>query len=110
MTPCIVNAGRFVAKEELIKAVSPHAVVTDESVTRCVSEHLMEGVTRSRHGREVKRYAARISQTSSTGIPIDLWEAPGWLMSELGQREVPAENLPCSNRMRRQHVVLRCVV
>jgi TolB-like protein/Tfp pilus assembly protein PilF len=34
----VENAGRLVAKEELIKAVWPHVVVTDESVTRCVSE------------------------------------------------------------------------
>lgn len=34
----VKNAGRLVAKEELIKAVWPHVVVTDESLTRCVSE------------------------------------------------------------------------
>jgi adenylate cyclase len=34
----VENAGRLVAKEELIKAVWPNVVVTDESVTRCVSE------------------------------------------------------------------------
>jgi TolB-like protein len=34
----VENAGRLVAKEELIKAVWPNIVVTDESVTRCVSE------------------------------------------------------------------------
>lgn len=32
------NAGRLIAKEELIRAVWPNVVVTDESVTRCVSE------------------------------------------------------------------------
>jgi adenylate cyclase len=34
----VENAGRLVAKEELIKAVWPNVFVTDESVTRCVSE------------------------------------------------------------------------
>jgi len=34
----VENAGRLVAKEELIKAVWPNVVVSDESVTRCVSE------------------------------------------------------------------------
>ena len=34
----VANAGRLVAKEELIKAVWPHVVVTDESLARCVSE------------------------------------------------------------------------
>jgi len=34
----VENAGRLVAKEELIKAVWPNVVVTDEGVTRCVSE------------------------------------------------------------------------
>jgi TolB-like protein len=34
----VENAGRLVAKEELIKAVWPNVAVTDESVTRCVSE------------------------------------------------------------------------
>lgn len=34
----VENAGRLVAKEELIKAVWPNVIVTDESVTRCVSE------------------------------------------------------------------------
>lgn len=34
----VENAGRLIAKEELIKAVWPNVVVTDESVTRCVSE------------------------------------------------------------------------
>jgi TolB-like protein len=32
------NAGRLASKEELIKAVWPHVSVTDESVTRCISD------------------------------------------------------------------------
>src|ERR1700686_1279937 len=34
----IENAGRLVTKDELIKAVWPNVTVTDESLTRCVSE------------------------------------------------------------------------
>jgi len=34
----LVHAGRIVAKEELITAVWPHVVVSDESLTRCISE------------------------------------------------------------------------
>jgi len=32
------HAGRVVGKEELIKAIWPHVTVTDESLTRCISE------------------------------------------------------------------------
>src|SRR5579859_4540154 len=36
---CLVeNAGRLVTKDELIKAVWPNVIVTDESLTQCVSE------------------------------------------------------------------------
>jgi adenylate cyclase len=34
----VENAGRLVTKEEIIKTVWPNVVVTDESLTRCVSE------------------------------------------------------------------------
>jgi adenylate cyclase len=34
----VENAGRLVLKDELIKAVWPNVVVTDESLTRCISE------------------------------------------------------------------------
>jgi adenylate cyclase len=34
----VENAGRLVPKDELIKAVWPNLVVTDESLTRCVSD------------------------------------------------------------------------
>src|SRR5262249_1064612 len=34
----VENAGRLVTKEEFIKAVWPDVVVTDESLTHCVSE------------------------------------------------------------------------
>lgn len=34
----VENADRLVLKEELIKAVWPHVVVTDDSLTQCVSE------------------------------------------------------------------------
>ena len=34
----VTNAGRLISKEELIAAVWPNAVVTDESLTRCVSD------------------------------------------------------------------------
>src|SRR2546423_15674126 len=34
----VENADRLIHKEELIKAVWPHVVVTDDSLTQCVSE------------------------------------------------------------------------
>jgi len=34
----IENAGRLVAKDELVRAVWPNVIVTDESLTRCVSD------------------------------------------------------------------------
>jgi TolB-like protein/Flp pilus assembly protein TadD len=34
----VENAGRLVSKDELIRAVWPNVVVTDESLTRCVSD------------------------------------------------------------------------
>ena len=36
---CLVeNAGRLVSKDELIRSIWPNVIVTDESVTRCVSD------------------------------------------------------------------------
>src|SRR6266705_2139750 len=36
---CLVeNVGRLVTKDELIKAVWPNVIVTDESLARCISE------------------------------------------------------------------------
>ena len=34
----VENAGRLVPKDELVNALWPHVVVTDESLTRCVSD------------------------------------------------------------------------
>ena len=34
----VENADRLITKEELIKAIWPHVVVTDDSLTQCVSE------------------------------------------------------------------------
>jgi len=34
----VENSGRLVSRDELIKAVWPDVIVTDESVTRCVSD------------------------------------------------------------------------
>jgi adenylate cyclase len=34
----VENAGRLVSKDELIRAVWPNVIVTDESLTRCVSD------------------------------------------------------------------------
>src|SRR6266581_5953860 len=34
----VENAGRLVPKDELIKAVWPNVIVTDESLTRCISD------------------------------------------------------------------------
>jgi DNA-binding winged helix-turn-helix (wHTH) protein len=34
----VENAGRFVSKDELIRAEWPDVIVTDDSLTRCVSD------------------------------------------------------------------------
>src|SRR5207248_3866572 len=34
----VENAGRLVAKDELIKAIWPNVIVSDESLTHCVSD------------------------------------------------------------------------
>jgi adenylate cyclase len=34
----VENAGRLISKDEIMKAVWPHVVVTDESLLRCISE------------------------------------------------------------------------
>jgi adenylate cyclase len=34
----VENAGRLVSKDELIASIWPNVIVTDESVTRCVSD------------------------------------------------------------------------
>src|SRR3982751_3578319 len=34
----VENAHRLIQKEELIKAIWPHVIVTDDSLTQCVSE------------------------------------------------------------------------
>src|SRR5262249_47763631 len=34
----VENAGRLVSKDELIKAVWPKVIVTDDSLARCISE------------------------------------------------------------------------
>jgi adenylate cyclase len=34
----VENAGRLVSKDEIVKAIWPNVIVTDESLTRCVSD------------------------------------------------------------------------
>jgi adenylate cyclase len=67
----VENAGRIVTKDELIKAVWPDVVVTEESLTRCVSDvrnAIGDGAqamikTIPRRGY---RFAAPVSQVSAT--------------------------------------------
>jgi DNA-binding winged helix-turn-helix (wHTH) protein len=52
----IENAGRLVRKDEIIRAVWPNVVVTDESLTRCVSDVRL---ALHDHGQRIIRTAPR---------------------------------------------------
>src|SRR6516165_1761638 len=73
----VENAGRIVTKDELIKAVWPDVVVTEESLTRCVSD------VRSAIGdaaqsmiktipRRGYRFAAAVLQPGATPAPAQI--------------------------------------
>jgi DNA-binding winged helix-turn-helix (wHTH) protein len=70
------NAGRLVSKDELIRAVWPNVVVTDESLTRCVSD--VRVALEDHEQRIIKTVprrgyllAAPISQTATNTGSID---------------------------------------
>jgi adenylate cyclase len=66
----VENAGRLVAKEELIRAVWPHVIVTDEVLTHCVSE-VRQAIGDSKQTvivtvpRRGYRFAAIVSRTAA---------------------------------------------
>jgi class 3 adenylate cyclase/predicted ATPase len=69
----VENAGRLVAKDELIKAVWPNVVVTDESLTRCVSDvRLALGDRQQRIIRTMPRRGYLLA------VPVSqaAWDAP----------------------------------
>jgi TolB-like protein/DNA-binding winged helix-turn-helix (wHTH) protein len=67
----IENADRIVTKEELLKAVWPHVIVTDDSLTRCISE-AREALGDSGHTliKTVLRRGYRFTAAVS-GLPTD---------------------------------------
>jgi class 3 adenylate cyclase/predicted ATPase len=99
----VENAGRLVSKDELIRAVWPNVIVTDDSLTRCVSDVRL---ALHDHGQQIIRtvprrgylLAAPVSQfATDVGVPSSAATA------ELGQASIgprPAE--------RRQLTVMAC--
>src|SRR5215471_18290543 len=99
----VENAGRLVSKDELIRAVWPNVIVTDDSLTRCVSDVRL---ALHDHGQQIIRtvprrgylLAAPVSQfATDVGVPSIAATA------ELGQASIgprPAE--------RRQLTVMAC--
>src|SRR5262249_22802705 len=66
----VENAGRLIPKNELIKAVWPNITVTDESLTRCVSDvRLALGDTDQRVIRTVPRRGYLFAAPVSTIVP-----------------------------------------
>src|SRR5215813_13542500 len=73
----VENADRLVPKEELIKAIWPNVVVTDESLTHCVSE--LRGALGDREQTIIKtvprrgyRFAASVSRPTADRAPTPL--------------------------------------
>src|SRR6516162_8941542 len=73
----VENAGRIVTKDELIKAVWPDVVVTEESLTRCVSDvrnaigdaaqSMIKTIPRRGY-----RFVAAVSQPGATSAPAQI--------------------------------------
>jgi TolB-like protein len=73
----VENAGRLVSKEELIEAVWENAVVTDESVARCVSDiRLALGDA----GQQLIKTVPRRGYLFA--MPVTLWPTPAPLEGE----------------------------
>ena len=66
----VENAGRLVPKDELINAIWPSVVVTDESLTRCVSDVRLALRDREQHViRTVSRRGYLLDATVSEAVP-----------------------------------------
>ena len=79
---CLVcNAGRIVAKDEIIDEIWPDVVVTDDSLTRCISDiRRALGDSEQQIIKTIPRrgylFASPVSQTSTGGLPpLDLSNA-----------------------------------
>jgi TolB-like protein/DNA-binding winged helix-turn-helix (wHTH) protein len=89
----IENADRIVTKEELLRAVWPHVIVTDDSLTRCISE-AREALCDSEHtliktvlGRGY-RFTAAVSGLPAGGTCKLPPSSPGVM------RVIPSEAIP----------------
>jgi class 3 adenylate cyclase/DNA-binding winged helix-turn-helix (wHTH) protein len=73
----VENAGRLMSKDEIIEAVWPSVVVTDESLTRCVSD--VRSALADRERRIVKTVARRgyLLATPVSPLPQNLPDALG---------------------------------
>ena len=70
----VENAGRLVSKEELITAVWPNVIVTDESVSRCVSDVRLALADSDQHmvktvSRRGYRFAEPVVRSAVCGSP-----------------------------------------
>ena len=86
------NAGRVVTKNELIETVWPNVVVTDESLTRCVSDVRQAlGDSAQRIVKTVPRQGYVLASTVSFGEPASTFRPAGGfgLASEAGAQPVP---------------------
>jgi len=85
----VENAGRLVSKDELIEAVWPSVVVTDESLTQCVSEvRLALGDGDQRVIKTAPRrgyiFTAPVSQRVATNIDAEPPPAAAGQVRDLG--------------------------
>jgi len=99
----IENADRVVTKEELIKAIWPNAIATDESLAHCVSE-VRNAIGDGEHNiiktvsRRGYRFVAPVSRLGSDGASA-LLEAPSAMpRPEAGFSENLREGLPLPDR------------
>src|SRR4051812_43924910 len=71
----VENAHRLIQKEELIKAIWPHVIVTDDSLTQCVSEARQaigdaSQIIIKTVPRRGYRFTASVSRLASEGPPM----------------------------------------
>jgi TolB-like protein len=90
----VENADRLVPKEELINAIWPNVVVTDESLTHCVSE-LRNALGDSTQTiiktvpRRGYRFAAPVSRLATSPAPIDAVASQPPTPSDIGRNAEP---------------------
>lgn len=71
------NAGRVVTKDELVSTVWPNVVVTDESITRCVSDIRQALGAGAQHVvKTVPRQGYMLASPVSFGDPVDVSRPP----------------------------------